>query len=402
MGNNNKREYRNSLGMTPDDYEIIGNKWEHSKGEYIFYSVMNNFINVEDSYGNGEGIIDPLKITFVNDLQDELPKNLKELLDLGINNQDIEYVTYAKVTGDVSGHECHQQHLLMIESYVGDKIINKTPLAGTSYFINQGGPIDACDLGSIGYDKSCWSSIYKGSNIPTKFKTFSFYNGGYCLKYLPSYKGGWKGVKVSLLFIVKVNVIGYCMQPNSENIKGNFCYKLLGDYFSEKQTGGMNVIAENYVKKYCDDKYPDSDLYTLKNENKIDQRDLEICACNLPRNAYENYNKSMGINVPQVVQTKCFLGDCQKSRFKSATLQQCPPPNCINIYEITGSNIEANMRVDQRNKCISINSTEMPKYLPLVPLKPINNTSKTGYILFGIGGVILLVLIISLILMLQE
>lgn len=367
---------------------IFTGAW-NKNGEYTFVSSMHEFINKINSNGTSEKNINPYEIIFDDTgMGVSMPKNLEELLAIvGPEPEYITYDVYANATGRVSNHDCWQTNELIVNGFFSNNS-NKSSVSvtKTNDTPNDGGPIAPCWTNKKTHAGTCWAKLYQGKDLLTKITTDNkWVSGGNCAFFI---KGGWDEAKVSLLIFVTVSAKKYCTLPDTENISNDFCFNSMAKYFQQE---GINVDDTRYIENYCAKKFPDADLYTLKVENKIDNKDLNICACNMPLTAYGKF-LSRARAEEKTIQKKCYLGNCLDSSFKPEVLNKCPPSQCVNMIEINRSAITVDdLNINQRAECINSTNIDGTPYVPKDDDKPKSN------ILLIIGISIMIIFILGLV-----
>ena len=384
---------------------ITESNWNSDNGSFTFVAELNNFLSGLDERGNKERNIIPSEIKFVNNNVNIGVKNLQELLNLNINGKYINYSIFVNakgVTGNVGLMDTYLAGLQVVGNDNMFKVViaksedEKPFLLGVGNDrVLSGEVVNACNFATGKYDYDCWTQLYDGSELLKKIKTENVQIGkpfgteGYFFS-----TGGWSNINVSMLMFVTVNIVNYCTEPNSDNISNNFCYPLMANYFTNVSSG-LDINTEEYINKYCSNKFSD-DLLKLKKDGKINDRDLNICACNMPEESYYSYDELIDpTNKIPTRQSKCFIGSCLNSNFKPMELRQCPPASCINIASLGSTNVTGNLTVEQQSNCIK--ARLLDEYDETKYDIPDKNNNTLIYFGFGAGILIILITIILLI-----
>jgi len=164
---------------------------------------------------------------------------------------------------------------------------------------------------------------------------------------------------------------GYCTQPGKNLIHDTLCYDFLSHYISGV---GSTVSLDTYLKSYCSNKFPGEGLGLFNSANKgtiIDDKDYNICACNMPESEYEIFLTSLTKAFPTVtkaslgsIRPNCILPACVLSNFKNSSLgtppDACPVPQCLSIVNLKDSKIEGDVEINQSADCEKIGFSKKP------------------------------------------
>lgn len=322
-------------------------------GSYVFVSHLPNFLR-PDYNGNSERVINPAEIPFIrSDVIRGEPNNLQELIN-AIEPRYISYKVYANANGIVSEHHCNQNNYLMVSSFTAnDPNPHQVRVASSTDYWKFAEPILPCTEGKdiiYGSENECWNLVSRGPDVITKVKSNNFHSGMDC-KFEGF--GGWEKARISFLIFVSVRMLDYCMQPQSNNIRGKLCYGLIDQYVTK--TGGLDGQQTIYVKDYCARKFPNAtDLTVLDNADEIDK---QLCACNMPQSAYDKYRIAVNTAYPKMnigsFSAPCLIDQCKLSSYKPKTLGGCPIPSCFNgilFNETTFEKIHS-IDINQSSNC---------------------------------------------------
>jgi len=287
--------------------------------------------------------------------------------------------TYAvKAAGSVSHQDCNLDRKLLITyaSVIADNsdrdnsayFSRNVPISGTAYSGKDSRDIDSdwVQLNYYGPDFLSYLQIggeCRGDGIlicgednffyPCKFESY----------------GGWSGVRISLRITFNIEIFspkregeGYCTQKNKYLLQDSFCYNLLSKYITD---AGANGNLDSYLKSYCESKFPTDNLSLFNSENKgtiIDDKDYNICACNMPAGNYEKFFNdlrkifpSLNLETLKNIKPECLFPPCLLSNFKNSNLGEppdaCPVPQCLSIVTITDGNISGDVEINQEADC---------------------------------------------------
>jgi hypothetical protein len=255
-----------------------------------------------------------------------------------------------------------------------------TAVVATSFDPGSGGPVN-----------TDWVQFnYTGSSIITKISTDQICNesgGGGCGCTFEK-KGGWSGVTISLLVDVNINMVSYCTTPNQLNMHNDICYNFMSDYIVNN---GATQAITDYLSFYCATKYPNATLDLFNTQ--FDQKDYNICACNLAQSNYDQFEQSIKSQFPSLdlgsIRPQCIFPPCVNSTFKGIELDNCPLPLCLQIVDIGQNNSAGNVTVNQNANCSQFGITNGST--------PSQSSSKYSKVIIIIIAIIVLILFISLI-----
>ncbi len=120
-----------------------------------------------------------------------------------------------------------------------------------------------------------------------------------------------------------------CFDTNNPERSGistnNDCYNFFTKYV---QKNGLTDDLSRNITSYCTSKF--GGLGDLLNGN-ASSRDINICACNMNENQYENLNIQLNDEFPSFsilgIESKCSLPECSTSTFKK--INECKTQSCI-------------------------------------------------------------------------
>lgn len=103
---------------------------------------------------------------------------------------------------------------------------------------------------------------------------------------------------------------------------------------------GIDSELDTKLQAYCQAKYNGFDELLDVNGQRNSQSEIELCACNLAPQLYENLRAALIAAFPGYAgvaeNSRCLFPQCVDSPYKnSSTTQKCALPNCINIASIS-------------------------------------------------------------------
>lgn len=317
------------------------------------------------------------------------PPNLQVLYDMMKSSNDISFEYYVRATGRVSSHDCEATYTLYTASKLDDNSYTSLiALASTSDSPGSGGGVD-----------SGWKNIYKGPRLIKTVSTRQECSGSGCWCAFQS-KGGWSETKISLRVVVNVNLKNYCLKDPS-NLHEDLCYNYISNTYNKKLPQGVSDLA----KKYCDKKYPYGQL-SLFSGKVMDEKDKNICGCNMTDEAYNIYTSAIKKNFPNMslgsINPRCIFPDCVDSSWQGPALNGCPIPKCFNVVNFNDSSITADV-VDIKQNSECANYYGKPSETKPEPSKPADKPTEDKimefmdeYKVYIILGTILLTFLVIL------
>jgi hypothetical protein len=235
---------------------------------------------------------------------------------------------------------------------------------------------------------------------------------------------GWQETVISLKTIVTLNMITACTKE--EKIYDDLCYDFMGTLISGYNNNPAETIfpkpyIDSYLSTYCETKYYNKDLSMFNDRHKVDEKDYNICACNMNPTYYLEFINSLREKYPELkletLKPNCLLPSCTVSNFKPSTLNNCPVPQCLNVVNLRGNKIEGDIHISNNAKCRTIiGSPPAPSPFPSpspfpppspFPVTPVPSEEITGpnyltYGLIGAGILMALIIIIALIFVMKK
>ena len=305
---------------------------------------------------------------------------------------------YVSASGSVTGHDCDATYTLYASGTVSSPTCtsntNKINLHSTGRGIGGGGPVN-----------SGWVLLLKNSvALINSLQTHEECTGSGCGCKFEKY-GGWAGVSISLKIEVTVNLYNYCTTNNTKNIHDDICYNYMSNYINASALGPDQHITD-YMKQYCNTAYPKGGLSIFNQPISIDQKDYNICACNMPDEYYQQFEQSIKGQFPDLdlgsIRPNCLLPACVTSTFKNNELDNCPLPQCLDIVNINNSNIAAGkVSINQNQNCkqygIGGTPTPSPTPSPTPTPKTESFVEKHKWLIIGIIIAIIIIAIIIII-----
>lgn len=322
-----------------------------------FTIYLNNLYNCSDE-GQGGVVIKSSMLKIPVDAMDGAPDTLSELINI-VGPQAVKMNWYAKAAGTVSSHDCWATYVLLIQSVVamppatsGNEITPSVALWRTSNSPNAGGPFDGPWTLMTGNTQKVVTQVSTGDDCDGS-------DGGGCGCRFPS-KGGWKGTSISLRVDVEVFMMTFC--TTGVNIHEDICYNYISDYISVTPSGATQHMSD-YMGEYCNTKYPNGDLSLFNSIETIgDEKDYNICACNMPQKNYDEFYASAqgyysDLNFGSI-RYACLFPPCVNSDFMPNNLDKCPVPQCLNVVVLDGNEIEGDVEINQKADCEEYGITE--------------------------------------------
>ena len=148
-------------------------------------------------------------------------------------------------------------------------------------------------------------------------------------------------------------------------------------YYEELyRANGPDAQTDAKISDYCTTKYPPTICFNgLFNATPaVSTFEINLCACHLPRECYDNYKKSLEIAAPGFVNyiensginERCLVSQCASSYFPSIDIgdeanTRCAIPACITVvnFENNGS-VSGGVTIDASNTCQQIASGNAP------------------------------------------
>lgn len=363
------------------------------------FSIYKNYIFTCNSHGVGSYTFNSQDLPIPAGTITGSPATLQDLYQMvGPNNISIDY--YVSALGSVSSHECWAVYTLYATAVISDpsctSYTNKVSLASTSDDPSSGAPVNSGWIPLIKNTVALIVSLQTheesvGSGTGCKFES----------------EGGWKTVSISLKIDVAVNLYNYCTLNGTKNIHTDMCYNYISDYIGIKGLGADQHITD-YMKSYCITAYPKGGLSIFNEPLTIDQRDYNICGCNMPDQYYQQFEQSIKSQYPNLdlgsIRPNCLLPACVTSTFKNNELSGCPVPQCLDIVNINNSNIADNVNVSQKQKCNQIfnGGTPTPGPSPSPSPGPTPSPSTKSFwekYKWWILGIILVIIILTIVIM---
>ncbi|AUL77469.3 mg777 protein [Tupanvirus deep ocean] len=319
-----------------------------------FSIYKNNILNC-DSHGNASASFGASDLPIPTGVISGAPSNLHDLVSqVGANAVTMSY--YAQANGKVSSHDCWATYTLYVQGRLSDGTsTSKIGITRTSNDPGKGGSVS-----------TNWQALTTNTNaVITYLGSQEDCNGSGCGCKFES-KGGWDGVSISLRIDVTVDLMTYCTK--GQNIYQDMCYNYISDYI----TGvGPTQQISDYMATYCNTKYPSGTLSMFNDPTKMDSKDYQICACNMPDQDYQQFYQSIEGQFPNLdlgsIPANCLLPACVTSPFKSNKLNGCPIPQCLEIVNIDNSNIAGPVTVNQGANCTKYGIQPSPPGTPAAP-----------------------------------
>lgn len=363
------------------------------------FTIYKNNIFTCDSHGNGSYTFNPQDFSIPVGTISGSPSNLHDLYQMvGSNNISIDY--YVSATGSVTGHDCWATFTLYASGILSNPSCtsnsNKISLHSTGGNPGGGGTVN-----------SGWVPLMKNSiGILNSLQTHQECNGSGCGCNFTNY-GGWNGIIISLKIDVTVNLYSYCTTDGTKNIHNDICYNYISNYIKAPALGPDQRITD-YMKHYCNTTYPKGGLSIFNQPISIDQKDYNICACNMPDEYYQQFEQSIKGQFPTLnlgsIRPNCLLPACVTSTFKNNELDNCPLPQCLDIVNISNSNFATNnVNINQNQNCqqygIEKSGTSVPAPVPVPKPSPTseNFIKKHKWLIIGIILAIFMIAIIIII-----
>ena len=302
-----------------------------------------------------------------------LPSTLGQLIQT-IGSQYISITYSVMVTGNYSPFNCvFATHFLYASALFAD---GSTQTGLNLLSTNDSQPVN-----------TGWIQFPSASSAPITFLG----TNNYCTDSLscPGCSGGFAGLEISLQITVSINMLDYCMSPNSQNISNNYCFNYMTDFLNPQQGPGPNSLISEYLTNYCSTKYPNGTLDLFNNPDVIGNVDYQICACNMPQANYNDFLESVQGQFPNVdignIPPQCLFPPCLGSSFKGVNLNGCPLPQCFELVDLNGNVITGNVQVNQSENCSNygIPGGSTP-----------SSSSNTMYYLIGAGVVVFIIVVI--------
>lgn len=324
------------------------------------------------------------------------PTNLKGLIDLvGSNNVTISYS--GQLIGTVGKYNCSCNYDLNASIYynASDQLA-----AGPTALWGTGGHTDRITINTAYVNIGAilpHNSPYSISSIRA-----NQYNTSGCKSCIqdPSFAE----VKMNIKAQVKVNLDAYCITMGTNNIHGDICFTYYKQKISDGNVG-MDAQTTAYLTDadsgYCPRRFPGDQLDIFYTQPFImDQKDYELCACNMPAYEYNEFKSSVIGTNPELGQfnAQCLFTPCYNSVFKPAALKECPTPNCINIVSMNGSTVDGPLTVNQDIEGCSNVEVINPAPQGPIPSPPAQETflQKYGWlILLAICALVLMLLVVG-------
>lgn len=349
----------------------------------ISFSIERDNIYKTDRNGSGSYTFNPvdfpLPTTNVRGIS-----QYTYLIDLlGAVGNHVTLTYQLKAAGYVHGHTCSDTRYLLAYVNISGATYPRVELARTIH--------------ASGYDTDgAWIDVgYSGSSLLTSFSTYQDCSGSGCGCIWGS-NGGWNKMYISLLINVNIDLIAYCTTQGKTYIYNDLCYYNLADYVTQH---GSESTLDTYMSEYCHKKYPNATLDMFNDKAKMDPKDFDICACNMPQDLYDDFTASLKKNFPNMaigdLRPNCLLPACIVSHFKPSGLDKCPVPQCFNFVNLHGNDISGNVVVNQDNKCVQIlGHYAGPGVPPNSPTHHIRHFSYAG------NGTILIIIALAIALLL--
>jgi len=369
---------------------------------YTFSFVIDNFLTLYTG-GGGSYIFGAndynIPSTYV---LPGMPDNLTNLIAL-VPSQYLSLTFAFSGTGNLGGFDCDRQYTLYanVSFYNGERVEN-TLITQSSPNSNRGGYIDT---GFITIPHTGSSALYQ--------VTFYAACSGSGCGCVPAYI--WGDIKMSMKVTVSIAMINYCTETGTENIYGDFCYNYIASYMVQNQKSSspsMQGIA-TYLNEYCTTKYVNKGLSLFNSPNDIDNKDYNICACNMDKGDYMTFLQSVENQIHVSLGSiagQCLLPACKESSFQPGYLDGCPVPQCLNIVNINESNIAGPVSINESADCTQYdisNTIGAPpvseSYIPPAPApqKTIESNAKI-IVIVVVVVIVVIVIVIILVLVLHK
>lgn len=294
-----------------------------------FQIYMNNTIKCAPD-GSGSVTFTPNSFAIPSGTIYGGPATLAELINMvGAMNILINY--YISATGSHSKNDCWALHTLNGVATLSDGTNSgNVMLAYTNYDTGAAAPVNSGWLALMINTTSLISTLTTNGQCS--------YSGCGCGF---EYYGGWSGVSISLRLDVFVNLYNYCTAGPVNNIYQDMCYKYIGDNINDANLGTSEQITSG-MKNYCATKYPSGNLSLFNDPSKMDPKDYDLCACNMPDDYYKQLKDSLKTKFPDMnlgpVEPNCLLPACLGSKFKNNELNNCQVPMCFSQLTVNGDN----------------------------------------------------------------
>jgi hypothetical protein len=341
-----------------------------------------------DKYGNGSKTFTEEDLAIPSGTIQGNPSNLFQLSSM-IGSEHLSINYYAKPSGSVSYHDCGANYVL----YAQGELTQGQLTSMVELFSTDRQPYG----GSISMEKIPLATDSK--NIITSLKSFEkcycgFFCGCGCR--FESF-GGWSSASIDLIIEVSADLFAYC--TTGDNIHNDMCFSYISDYIKSNPFKQKEV--DIYMSDYCKRKFPNQGLSIFNQPIKIDKRDYEICACNMPEEDYRQFETSLKKQFPElnlgIIKPNCLLPACNLSSFKPSNLDNCPVPQCLSIINVTDNNIAGPAVINSSINCSQYGITGgSGPVTPSPEPSPEEETFLQKY-RFYIIGILVIVLIIILI-----
>ncbi|MBA3285038.1 MAG: hypothetical protein H0U27_08270 [Nitrosopumilus sp.] len=197
----------------------------------------------------------------------------------------------------------------------------------------------------------------------------------------------------------------YCFAPGVTNIPlvtSNACQLYYEQLY---RANGPDAQTDAKISDYCEAKYPPTICFNgLFNATPAASTfEINLCACHLPQECYDNYKKSLEIDAPGFVNyieisginERCLVSQCASSPFPSIDIgdeadTRCKVPACISVvnFQNNGS-VVGGVTIDPSNTCQQIASGNNP-----------NDPGSSRTWLWILIGVVILIIIIGVLVLL--
>ena len=163
----------------------------------------------------------------------------------------------------------------------------------------------------------------------------------------------------------------YCFSgaTNIPLVTSNACQLYYEELY---RVNGPDAQTDAKISNYCEAKYPPTICFNgLFNATPAASTfEINLCACHLPRECYDNYKKSLEIDAPGFVNyieisginERCLVSQCASSPFPSIDIgdeanTRCQVPACISVvnFQNNGS-VTGGVTIDPSNTCQQIAS----------------------------------------------
>ncbi|QGR54209.1 hypothetical protein [Moumouvirus maliensis] len=360
---------------------------------YTFQIYLNDVVGVS-SHGKSNYVINQDNV-LIPSPPPGIPKKLQDLVN-AIGSDAISFTYYVLATGSVSSHDCFCTYTLMVNISMQDpqnpgRNIKSSSIGiwSTSHDPDNGGSVN-----------SGWQPVISGvPNLITGIDSHEKSSGSGCWCAFERY-GGWNNVKLSIRIDATINLINYCTKMGENNIHSDMCYNYISDYITKN---GADQQITTYMQDYCSRKFPTGGLSNFNLPLTIDQKDYNICACNMPDQYYQQFEQSIKGQFPDLnlgsIRPNCLLPACINSAFKNNELDNCPIPQCLSVVDINNSNIVGPTTINQSQDCsqYGITTNNIPQPNPSPNTNPVNHSFNYKWIVVLIISIILIILIIALI-----